>query len=413
MLRRSALAGTLVALALGPPALANHSSTQRVSTGPAGGNGAFFSDFEGASTDGSRVFFQTDESLMGTDTDTQQDVYERVGTTTNLVSTGPIGGNGPFGALFWDASPDGTSVVFDTKESLVSGDTDSSIDLYRRSGSTTTLLSLGSGGGNGAFDALFDAASTDGTHVFFHTRESLVTADMDTSVDLYDSTGAAVSLVLDRAHRQKRRVRRDLRWDVYGRRARLLPHRRETRQRRHRQRQGRLRARGGRDVAAVHERFCGQRRFCATFAAASTDGTIVFFDTAEKLRSGRHRFFHRHLSTFERDERCWCRSDRPGATAPSRLSSRAHPRMAHASSFHTRESMVSGDTDTSFDVYERVAAYHDALSTGPAGGNGEPRRVPPRSLRRRRDRSSSTRRRSLVSRRQRLVQGHLSSARAE
>ena len=369
MLRRSALAGTLVALALGPPALANHSSTQRVSTGPTGGNGALFSDFEGASTDGSRVFFQTDESLTGTDTDAQQDVYERVGTTTNLVSTGPIGGNGPFGALFWDASPDGTSVVFDTKESLVSGDTDSAIDLYRRSGSTTTLLSLGSSGGNGAFDALFDAASTDGTHVFFHTRESLVTADMDTSVDLYDSTGAAVSLVstgstggngafdatfggttTDGArvffHTAEKLVSADTDsvQDVYERA-------------------------GGVTSLLSTSASAGNGAFAATFAAASTDGTIVFFDTAEKLRA----------ADTDSSTDIYQRSSGTSvlvSLGPTGGNGAFAAFFAGASAdgsrllFHTRESMVSGDTDTRFDVYERVAATTTLMSTGPAGGNG-------------------------------------------
>ena len=39
--------------------------TTLVSTVPAGGNGAFGAFFRGASTDGTRVFFETDEPLLG------------------------------------------------------------------------------------------------------------------------------------------------------------------------------------------------------------------------------------------------------------------------------------------------------------------------------------------------------------
>ena len=61
---------------------------------------------------------------MSADTDTFVDVYERAGGQTTLVSTGPTGGNGTFHAGFAGASADGTRVFFETEESLVSADTD-------------------------------------------------------------------------------------------------------------------------------------------------------------------------------------------------------------------------------------------------------------------------------------------------
>ena len=87
--------GVLAASAAG-----EHSVLELVSTGPAGGNGAADSEFGGASSDGARVFFDTDESLVSADTDTQIDVYERSGGQTTLISTGPAGGNGDFAAGF-------------------------------------------------------------------------------------------------------------------------------------------------------------------------------------------------------------------------------------------------------------------------------------------------------------------------
>ena len=78
----------LAALVLADSARAEHRELDLVSTGPDGGNldvGAAFLD---ASTDGARVFFETDEALVSADTDTFSDIYERAGGQTTLVSTG-------------------------------------------------------------------------------------------------------------------------------------------------------------------------------------------------------------------------------------------------------------------------------------------------------------------------------------
>ena len=159
--------------------------TTLVSTVPAGGNGAFGASFAGASTDGTRVFFETDEPLLGADTDAQFDVYERSAGQTTLLSTGPAGGNGAFGAAISGNSADGARVFFETDESLVSADTDTQQDAYERSGGQTTLLSTGPAGGNGALDAFVTGASADGARVFVGTEESLVSADTDAETDIY------------------------------------------------------------------------------------------------------------------------------------------------------------------------------------------------------------------------------------
>ncbi len=133
----------------------------------------------GASSDGSKVFFTSDERLVPGDTDSRFDVYERSGGTTTRVSRGQIKGNGPFDAFFADASSDGSRVFFFTDEKLVSGDTDAFGDVYERSGGTTTRVSRGEVNGNGAFDAFFSGASSDGSRVFFSTFEPLAGGDTD------------------------------------------------------------------------------------------------------------------------------------------------------------------------------------------------------------------------------------------
>ena len=54
----------------------------------------------------------------------------------------------------------------------------------------TSRVSGGLSGGNGAFDASFTAASLDGSKLFFASNERLVTGDTDSSQDLYLATAA-------------------------------------------------------------------------------------------------------------------------------------------------------------------------------------------------------------------------------
>jgi Tol biopolymer transport system component len=199
-----------VALWITPAAVANHSITELVSTGPAGGNGAVDATRAFAmSPDGSHAFFSTAESLVPEDTDGQVDVYQRVGGLTSLVSTGPAGGNGPFpasplfGSLNDPASyrptgmtPDGSHVLFTTAEQLVSEDTDNRSDIYERFGNTTRLVSTGPTGGdprisNGSPVAISD----DGALIFFTSYERLTADDTNDDPDVYLRTGGNTRLI--------------------------------------------------------------------------------------------------------------------------------------------------------------------------------------------------------------------------
>ena len=79
------LVGVACTLGVAVDAGANHNVTNWLSTGPTGGNGAFDASVEGFSDDGARSFFQTDEQMVSADTDSSVDLYERSGTTTTLM----------------------------------------------------------------------------------------------------------------------------------------------------------------------------------------------------------------------------------------------------------------------------------------------------------------------------------------
>jgi Ca2+-binding RTX toxin-like protein len=171
-------------------------ATALLSTGPEGGNGGQHVDNFGASADGSRVFFRTAESLVAEDADASSDVYERAAGVTTLLSTGPDGGDGAFAATYRGSSADGSRVFFETDEALVEADEDGgSRDIYRRQGGVTTLLSTGPDGEDEAVDTEFDGASADGSRVFFRTAESLVAEDTDASSDVYERAAGVTTLV--------------------------------------------------------------------------------------------------------------------------------------------------------------------------------------------------------------------------
>jgi hypothetical protein len=169
------------------------------SIGPDGGNGESIVTYAGTNGDGGIAYFQTSEKLDATaDTDSAQDVYQRSGGLTSLVSAGESGkGNGGALASFsWASTAESPQVaVFRTGEALTSEDEDSSQDVYARVGEVTSLVSIGPEGGNGESDASWAGASEDGSKLFFVTSESLVAQDADESSDIYLRSGGVTTLV--------------------------------------------------------------------------------------------------------------------------------------------------------------------------------------------------------------------------
>jgi hypothetical protein len=288
----------------------------------AGGNGPYGADFDGATPDGTNVFFHTEESLAGTDTDGARDVYQRSGGTTTHVSIGAINGNGAFGAFFKGVSDDGSRAFFETNEPLTTSDADAYRDVYQRSGGATTHLSLGPNGGNDPFDANLVGASANGSKVWLETRDPLVSGDTDGACE--DESGNFVLPCID----------------IYER--------------------------SGGSTTWVSTG--GNGSHDAFFADATADGAHVFFHTAEQL------------SAADTDPSAQDIYDRSGGS--TRLIS-AGANGFHAAFlagiskdgarvlFQTFEPLVSEDTDVWDDVYERYAGATTLISTGPASTSGD------------------------------------------
>lgn len=171
------------------------------SCAPACGNGDFDAALRGISADGSHAFFTTAESLSSADTDSVTDIYARElsSETTTLVSQGgsgcaPACGNGTKVPIFQGSSQNGSRVFFSTDEPLVGADKDTATDIYARDlpGGPTTLVS---GGSSQTLTASFAAATASGAKVFFTTAESLVPEDEDEANDVYEWNGGTLELV--------------------------------------------------------------------------------------------------------------------------------------------------------------------------------------------------------------------------
>ena len=148
-----------------------------------GGAGDTTAIFEGASVDGRRVFFATNERLVGEDRDLGTDVYESGPNGIRLIS----GGTADRAAFFRGASADGSRVFFVTDESLADEDGDLGVDVYERGPNGIRLVSGSAAtAGKAGKIASFRAASADGSRVFFETFDPLTDDDQDTDLDVYE-----------------------------------------------------------------------------------------------------------------------------------------------------------------------------------------------------------------------------------
>lgn len=158
----------------------------------------------GVSIDCSHIFFETSQEMVpgqigvggpGSGGVDGANVYDAGPNGIQLISTGPTGTGQGNGATFVAASADGSHVYFTTTAALVPEDRDTQSDLYEHFGATTQLVALPQGGGTAAHDAVYNGSSNDGSHTLFTTSQPLLPADTDTSSDVYDLTSHGLGLI--------------------------------------------------------------------------------------------------------------------------------------------------------------------------------------------------------------------------
>lgn len=175
----------LAAVALGAtPALAIDRGLDLVS----GGSQEIPAAAVGASADGQIVYFTTDEPLVPSDLNAKTDVYMRTSAgALTLVSGGGAASTGAVGIL---VSTDGSRVFFATDEALVAADTDTTFDVYARTNGVLTMITAG-------VDGLASVVATpDGSRAYFGTFEALVATDDDVVLDIYERRLSDGALIL-------------------------------------------------------------------------------------------------------------------------------------------------------------------------------------------------------------------------
>ena len=156
--------------------------------------------FGGASADGARVLFFTREQMLASDSDAVLDVYARNadGTLSHLSDNPATSIDAALPAVPHGTSADGKRVFFDTAERMLPSDTDSANDVYARDadGGLSHVSDHPSTTTDAANDVLFRGASADGSRVIFTTEERLLTSDTDAADDVYarDADGTLTNL---------------------------------------------------------------------------------------------------------------------------------------------------------------------------------------------------------------------------
>lgn len=367
-------------------------------TGGGCGNGVQPAFFLGASVDGGTAFLTTAEKLVSADGDAVTDIYARglEAETTALVSTaGTCPAEANCTPVYGGASADGSHVFFETKERVVGADEDEFQDVYDWSGGAATLASFGPDGGEAA-NAVYAGSSADGASVFFATVEPLIAAeDGDGQEDVYVRVGGASTALVSAGDASCAEAGcgdgpypASLRWVAPDGSAALLS-----------TEEALVETDEDGDAFDVYRRDlpggpttlvsqadpgcsapgCGNGAHDAAFAAASADGTHVFLVTAEALADddedeiadiydrsggGTARVSTGPLPPFGNGE---------GAPAPGFRGASGDGTHAF---FSTEERLTEGDFDFDDDVYERsptgtlLVSAGNGAALGPAPPSG-------------------------------------------
>ena len=151
------------------------------------------------SSDGNIIAFFSNATNLGTDANAFFDVYIRditAGTTTraSVASTGETDNHSGFPSI----SGDGSIVAFGSiATNLVAGDGNGVFDVFTRTGTTTTRVSVNSAGGQANIDSDLPAISLDGTRVAFRSAATdLVPQDNVADDDIFMHHLASATTVL-------------------------------------------------------------------------------------------------------------------------------------------------------------------------------------------------------------------------
>ena len=364
------LAAALVALTALAPAAAHASHARFTHLSPGGGVNADGRPvaFLGASADSSRIFFGSWEQLTYQDRDgSGNDVYERSAAGLRLISTSQYEPDGfSSSAQFGAVSDDGEHVFFSHTASLAPEDTDTDRDVYERVGDTVRLVSTGQHDNPGAHFAWFEAGSADGERAVFHTTERLIFEDDDDEVDLYARAHGRTELVTyapgetqEPRSTSFKGASRDAQvvvfeaadppvGSVYD--AELYV----------RTRAGTVALPGG----STSDFYTGPR-----YRGMSDDGARIFYETSASLVPEDTDGWEDVYEFSDGSAKLLSHGPAGGNGRFFPVFKRASADGSRVF-FETGEQLVPEDTDERLDVYERNGADIRLVSTGPSGGNG-------------------------------------------
>jgi hypothetical protein len=151
------------------------------------GNGMHNASFAGASSDGSKVFFLTDEALTGDDTDTDQDVYEYDTTTGTLTRASHGSGteDANVAGVAW-VSDNGAHLYYVAMNSLGAGGAPGEPNLYRYDTATDTTTFIATLSGD---DSAVWSGDEQGHNAFATPDGKTLAFVSDANLTSYDAQG--------------------------------------------------------------------------------------------------------------------------------------------------------------------------------------------------------------------------------
>ncbi|HEY7630564.1 MAG TPA: hypothetical protein VH817_07685 [Thermoleophilaceae bacterium] len=315
------------------------------------------------STDGNSAEYYSLGSLPGNQSSTQANVLRATRTATGWTSTDltPPPNLNPAPALLTQgpmfSTPDLGTTIFSTVLSYNAGDNDPDdlrgypnghSDLYKSTGiGNMDFLSTGpeAGAGTGPFEATFDWASADASHVVFSTGEALTDAAAATPIQP-DSTGSYGQYLYDRTGGQTHTVNVDDAGDLLNPYGAVLGH-----------------------GWFISGNGLSPNIYAVTTNAISTDGSKIFFESPPPTPYGTQQFIS-HL-WVRTNNATTVQIDSPSATDPA--DSATYEGAASDGSkvfFTTTQQLTGDDTDTAKDLYEYNT--NTQVTTRLSGGASDP-----------------------------------------